>query len=218
MCGRFGHLLHLSSVLLSSPLLPYHSSPFLRLLCACFPSSTMLQTEIEVNAPPSKVREVVCLLCSPRQSPTDLDSFYSPQLLDNSRYEEWVTTLVRKLSPDNPSQALESLQAGDKVQCDMDGMQFIAVIKVCFHSQTRKRHLLTMRRGRKIPIRYSSGRVHPCTDSSRASMAFTWSPPTAVRRPSSSRLRHTPASYPLLCLLHCWERNCSAHFASSTKT
>jgi hypothetical protein len=112
----------------------------------------MLQTEIEINAPPSKVREVVCLLCSPRQSPTDLDSFYSPQLLDNSRHEEWVTTLVRKLSPDNPSQALESLQAGDKVQCDMDGMQFIAVIKVCFHSQTRKRHLLTMRRGRKISV------------------------------------------------------------------
>ncbi|KAK1146341.1 hypothetical protein N8T08_003128 [Aspergillus melleus] len=67
----------------------------------------MIETQIEIAASPAKVREV---------------------LLDFSTYGEWQS-LIKLLEPEDNSKILQSLQPGDKVKCDVDGMKFTAEIK-----------------------------------------------------------------------------------------
>ncbi|KAJ5712294.1 hypothetical protein N7493_008762 [Penicillium malachiteum] len=69
----------------------------------------MIETEIEIAAPPSLVRGL---------------------LLDFEKYPNWQTSgLVRLLEPEDSSRTLDTLQPGDKIKCDIDGMKFTAEIK-----------------------------------------------------------------------------------------
>ncbi|KAJ5288998.1 hypothetical protein N7478_002028 [Penicillium angulare] len=69
----------------------------------------MIETQTEINASPSHVREV---------------------LLDFANYPEWQTSgLLRLLEPEDSSKTLPTLQPGDKIKCDVDGMKFTAEIK-----------------------------------------------------------------------------------------
>ncbi|KAF3407906.1 hypothetical protein DPV78_001116 [Talaromyces pinophilus] len=67
----------------------------------------MIETQIEIAAPPSKVREI---------------------LLDFSKYPQWHTALIKLLEPEDSSKSLSSLKPGDKVKCNIDGMKFVADI------------------------------------------------------------------------------------------
>ncbi|PLB55485.1 hypothetical protein P170DRAFT_422027 [Aspergillus steynii IBT 23096] len=67
----------------------------------------MIETQIQIAASPDKVQEV---------------------LLDFSTYLEWQS-LIKLLEPEDSSKTLHSLQPGDKIKCDVDGMKFTAEIK-----------------------------------------------------------------------------------------
>lgn len=60
------------------------------------------------------------------------DRYHSKkQLLDFKGYPEWQKSgLVRLLEPEDSSRTLPTLQPGDKIKCDIDGMKFTAEIKV----------------------------------------------------------------------------------------
>ncbi|PWY89997.1 hypothetical protein BO70DRAFT_426397 [Aspergillus heteromorphus CBS 117.55] len=68
----------------------------------------MIEAQIEIAASPSQVREV---------------------LLDFSKYPEWHTNFVKLLESEDNTRSLQSLEPGDKIKCDIDGMQFTAEIK-----------------------------------------------------------------------------------------
>ncbi|KAJ5889653.1 hypothetical protein N7504_010463 [Penicillium tannophilum] len=69
----------------------------------------MIETQIEIAAPPSHVRDV---------------------LLDFATYPDWQESgLVRLLESEDSTQTLATLQPGDKIKCDIDGMKFTAEIK-----------------------------------------------------------------------------------------
>ncbi|KAJ5751682.1 hypothetical protein N7520_008599, partial [Penicillium odoratum] len=69
----------------------------------------MIETRIEIVAPPSQVRDL---------------------LLDFANYPDWQTSgLIRSLEPEDSAQTLATLQPGDKIKCDIDRMKFTAVIK-----------------------------------------------------------------------------------------
>ncbi|PYI20226.1 hypothetical protein BO99DRAFT_457161 [Aspergillus violaceofuscus CBS 115571] len=70
-------------------------------------SVTMIETQVEIAAPPSKVREV---------------------LLDSSRYPEWHTSLIHRLEAKDSTKTLATLIPGDVIRCDIDGMKFDAEI------------------------------------------------------------------------------------------
>jgi hypothetical protein len=102
----------------------------------------MLETQIEIAAPPSKVREIVRsyqLHSYPPRTGTPLTPtsfmFHNKKLLDFSKYPEWHTSsFIKLLEPEDSScQSLHSLQPGNKIKCDIDGMKFTAEIKVCMH-------------------------------------------------------------------------------------
>ncbi|RAK81555.1 SRPBCC domain-containing protein [Aspergillus fijiensis CBS 313.89] len=67
----------------------------------------MIETQVEIAAPPSKVREV---------------------LLDFSRYSEWHTSIFHLLEAGDSTKTLETLEPGDVIRCDVDGMKFDAEI------------------------------------------------------------------------------------------
>ncbi|RAH76884.1 hypothetical protein BO86DRAFT_422786 [Aspergillus japonicus CBS 114.51] len=67
----------------------------------------MIETQVEIAAPPSKVREV---------------------LLDSSRYPEWHTCLIHRLEAKDSTKTLATLILGDFIRCDIDGMKFDAEI------------------------------------------------------------------------------------------
>ncbi|KAH8703433.1 hypothetical protein BGW36DRAFT_443635 [Talaromyces proteolyticus] len=66
-----------------------------------------IEAQIEIAAPPSKVREI---------------------LLDFSKYPQWHTTLIKLLNPEDSSKLLSALKPGDKVKCNFDDMKFVANI------------------------------------------------------------------------------------------
>ncbi|PYI07146.1 hypothetical protein BO78DRAFT_313869 [Aspergillus sclerotiicarbonarius CBS 121057] len=68
----------------------------------------MIETQTEIVASPAQVRKA---------------------LLDFSKYPEWHTSFIKLLQPEDESKSLRSLQPGDKVKCDIDGMKFTAEIK-----------------------------------------------------------------------------------------
>jgi hypothetical protein len=68
-----------------------------------------IETQIEIAAPPSKVREI---------------------LLDFPNYPKWHTTFLKTLEPEEHSTSGPSnpLLPGDKIKVDADGMKFIVTI------------------------------------------------------------------------------------------
>lgn len=87
----------------------------------------MIETQIEIAAPPSHVRDL---------------------LLDFATYPYWQKSgLVRLLEPEDSTRTLATLQPGDKIKCDIDGMKFTAEIKVTLPIYARygstKSHSLT---------------------------------------------------------------------------
>ncbi|OKL58143.1 hypothetical protein UA08_06479 [Talaromyces atroroseus] len=68
-----------------------------------------IETQIQVAAPPAKVRQI---------------------LLDFAKYPQWHTTLIKLLEPEDASKSLSSLARGDKIKCNIDGMKFVAEITV----------------------------------------------------------------------------------------
>ncbi|KAJ5657586.1 uncharacterized protein N7484_001235 [Penicillium longicatenatum] len=70
----------------------------------------MIETHVEIAASSGRVRDV---------------------LLDFASYPDWQTSgLVRLLEPEDSTKTLTTLQPGDKIKCDIDGMKFTAEIKV----------------------------------------------------------------------------------------
>ncbi|RAL07836.1 SRPBCC domain-containing protein [Aspergillus homomorphus CBS 101889] len=67
----------------------------------------MIETQIEIAAPPSRVRAV---------------------LLDSAKYPEWHTSIIHLLEPEDNTKTLATLQQGDVVRCDIEGMKFDAKI------------------------------------------------------------------------------------------
>ncbi|THC98885.1 hypothetical protein EYZ11_001663 [Aspergillus tanneri] len=67
----------------------------------------MIETHIEIAASPAIVRDV---------------------LLDFSKYSEWQS-FIKLLEPEDSSKTLQSMEPGDKIKCDVDGMKFTAEIK-----------------------------------------------------------------------------------------
>ncbi|OJJ98352.1 hypothetical protein ASPACDRAFT_122160 [Aspergillus aculeatus ATCC 16872] len=67
----------------------------------------MIETQVEIAAPPSKVREV---------------------LLDFSKYPEWHVSTFHLLKAKNSTKTLATLIPGDVICCGIDGMKFDAKI------------------------------------------------------------------------------------------
>lgn len=67
-----------------------------------------------------------------------LSRLHCLQLLDFASYPDWQkSSLIRSLEPEDSTRTLATLQPGDKIKCDIDGMKFTAVIKVNFHLRMR---------------------------------------------------------------------------------
>ncbi|EED13043.1 conserved hypothetical protein [Talaromyces stipitatus ATCC 10500] len=84
-----------------------------------------IETQIEIAAAPSRVREIV-------RNPFPFFSCrrlkHFKQLLDFSKYPQWHTSLIKLLEPEDNSKSFSSLQPGDKIKCNIDGMEFVADI------------------------------------------------------------------------------------------
>lgn len=54
-------------------------------------------------------------------------------MLDFPDYGKWHTTYIKLLEAEDKSKTVENLQPGDKIKCDLGGMEFTADIKVNIH-------------------------------------------------------------------------------------